>query len=172
MKYLLVFFMLHTTFAYSALNMKPGLWKVKMVMKSDGKEIDASSEMQKAMAKMPEAQKKKMMEMMGKMKSGIAQDGGMQVCYSKAVLDTPENLSKQKDQNKKCDTKVVTQTPSKVVTNFKCEDGTIGDGTWKVVSPSAYNGVMNITSPKGEKSQINYTAKFLTPDCGKVKPII
>lgn len=164
MKFLLVTLLLASPQAFSALNMKPGLWKVKMVMKSGGKEINPSAEMEKAMAQMPEAQKKKMQAMMG------AQDGGMNVCYSKEMLEKPEKLGSQKD--KKCDTKVITQTSNKVVSTFKCEDGTKGDGTWKITSPSAYTGLMNIVSSKGEKSQINYTANFLAKDCGKVEPLL
>jgi hypothetical protein len=87
--------------------MKPGLWKVKMVMYSGGKEINPTNEMQKAMKNMTEAQRKKMIEMVGQMNTGIAQDGGMQVCYTQQALNKPEVLSKQKD--KRCDTKVITQ---------------------------------------------------------------
>jgi hypothetical protein len=170
MKFFLVILLLASPQAFSALNMKPGLWNVKMNMKTGGKEINPSAEIEKAMAQMPEAQKKKMQDMMGKMKAAPAQDGGMNVCYSKAMLEKPEKLGTQKD--KECDTKVITQTSSKVVTNFKCEDGTKGDGTWKITSSSAYTGLMNIVSPKGEKSQINYTANFLATDCGKVQPIL
>lgn len=126
--------------------------------------------MEKAMAQMPETQKKKMQEMMGKMKVSPAQGGGVNVCYSKAMLEKPEKLGSQKD--KKCDAKVITQTSTKVVTNFKCEDGTKGDATWNITSPSAYTALMNFVTAKGEKSQINYNANFLAKDCGKVQPIL
>jgi hypothetical protein len=156
--------------AYSALDMKPGLWKVDMVIKSGGKEIRPQNEIQKAMAKMPEARRKQMLEMMGEIKSDLDPQTGTQICYSKEMLDKPESFGKQ--ESKKCTTKVVTSTPKKVVTHFKCEDGTQGDATWSVKSPKTYNGLVTIVSAKGEKSEISYNANFVGTDCGKVRPLL
>lgn len=167
MKSLFVTLMLASPLAYSALDINPGLWKVDMVIKTNGKEIRPQTEIQKAIAKMPEAKRKQMLEMMGDMKDP---DAGTKVCYSKAMLEKPESIGQQ--ESKKCTTKVVTNKPKKVVTNFKCEDGTKGDATWSVKNPKSYTGLVNIVSPKGEKSEINYNADFVTEDCGKVKPIL
>lgn len=170
MKSLFVTLMLVSPLAYSALDIKPGLWKVDMVIKTGGKEIKPQSEMQKAIAKMPEAKRKQMLEMMGEIKSETDANTGTQICYSKEMLEKPESLGKQ--ESKKCTTKVVTNKPKKVVTNFKCEDGTTGDATWSVKNPKTYTGLVNIVSAKGEKSEITYKADFIGADCGKVKPIL
>jgi hypothetical protein len=170
MKSLFVTLMLVSPLAYSALDMKPGLWKVDMVIKTNGKEIRPQTEMQKAIAKMPEAKRKQMLEMMGEVQPSIDPNGGTKVCYSKAMLEKPESIGQQ--AAKKCTTKLVTNKPKKVVTNFKCEDGTKGDATWSVKNSKSYTGLVNIVSAKGEKSEINYKADFVTEDCGKVKPIL
>lgn len=171
MKSLLFVLVFASPFAHSALNMKPGLWGLDMKVLHNGKEFNPAAEMQKAMAKMPEAQRKKMMEMMGeKANVGVGKNGETEVCYSKKILENPESLGNQSGQ--KCDTKVVTQTADKVVTKFKCEDGSSGDASWTFSSPVNMTGLVNLVDPKGRASQINYKGKFIKADCGKIKPII
>lgn len=170
MKSLFIILMLASPLAYSALDIKPGLWKVEMVIKTNGKEIKPQTEMQKAIAKMPEAKRKQMLEMMGELQPAVDPNAGTKVCFSKAMLEKPESIGQQ--EAKKCTTKVVTNKPKKVVTNFKCEDGTKGDATWSVKNSKSYTGLVNIVSAKREKSEINYKADFVTEDCGKVKPIL
>lgn len=170
MKFFVIALFVTTSFAHAALNMKPGLWNINMVIKSEGKEFNPAAQMQAAMAKMPEAQKKKMMEMMGKQGAGMSSDGKTQVCYSKAMIEKPDSFGKQ--ANTKCDTKIVTNSSSKVVTNFKCEDGTVGDATWTVAGAEKMTGLVNVKDPKGKASTINYTGSFAKADCGSVKPVM
>lgn len=168
MKSLFLVLILASPLAHS-IEMKPGLWKVKMVIKTNGKEIAPQTEMQKALDKMPEAKRKKMMEMMGQVTSP-GESAGVDVCFSKAMIEKPESMGKQQD--KKCTSKVTKNNPKEVVTTFKCEDGTKGDATWSAPNPTTYTGVVNVLSPKGEKSQINYKGDYAASECGKVKPII
>lgn len=167
MKFLALVLVLASPLAYSALDMNPGLWNVEMVVKTNGKEMSPTSEMQKAMANMPEAQRKKMEAMMGNIQPS---NKGINVCYSKEMIQKPESMNKQ--QNKKCDTKIVTNTPKKVATTFKCDDGSKGDATWTMNDKTSFKGLMNLISAKGEKSEMTYNAKFVTWDCGNVKPIL
>lgn len=170
MKYFAIAFLLSSTFANAALNMKPGLWKVGMMIESDGKKFDPTAQMKASLAKMPEAQKKQMMDMMAKQGAGISANGDTQVCYTKAMIDKPESFQKQ--QEMKCDTKIIKNTSSEVSTNFKCEDGTTGDSKWSVTSPEKMTGLVNVKDPKGKLSKINYTGSFVKADCGAVKPAI
>lgn len=170
MKVLFFALVLASPLAHSALNMKPGLWGLNMKIIQNGKEFNPAAEMQKALAKMPEAQRKKMMEMMGdKASVGVGKDGETQVCYTKKMLEKPDSLG---EQSRKCDTKIITQTSTKVVTSFKCEDGSSGDGTWTMNSSENMTGLMNVKDPRGKTSQINYKGKFIKSDCGKIKPAI
>lgn len=167
MKFFVVAFLFSTTFAHAALNMKPGLWTVSMQLESDGKKTDPSAHMKAALAKMPEAQKKQMMDMMAKQGAGMSSDGNTQVCYSKQMIEKPENMQKQPT---KCDTKVTKNTATEVATSFKCEDGTTGDAKWTVPSPEKMEGLVNVKNPKGKLSKIHYSGKFEKADCGTIKP--
>lgn len=169
MKYFLFTLLFVSAFAHAAVNIKPGLWKINMIVNADGKEMNPAAQMQKAMANMPPERKKMMMEMMSKMNSGMSPDGGMQVCYTKKSLEKPEALAQKQDKN--CKTTIVTQTPTKVVTNFKCENGSSGDGTFTMKDSESYLGVMNLDN-KGKKSTIKYEGKFVSADCGSVKPVM
>lgn len=153
-----------------ALDVKPGLWKMAMKMKSNGKEMDPSAQIKAAMAKMPEAQRKQMMVMMGKMHAGISEDGDIQVCYSKEML-AQNKFAMGKNVKTDCDTKIVTNTPKKVETEFTCKDGSKGKATFTTKNPQSYQGVLNMDSPKHGKSEINYSGTFVNADCGTVKPL-
>lgn len=171
MKILLFVLALASPFVHSAFNMKPGLWSLNMKVIHNGKEFNPAAEMQKAMSKMPEEQRKKMMEMMGeKTNTGVGKNGETQVCYTKNILDKPESLGKKSDH--KCDTKIITQTIDKVVTSFKCDDGSTGDASWTLTSPENMIGLVNLKDPKGKASQVNYEGKFIKGDCGRIKPVI
>lgn len=169
-----------TSSAFAGLEMKPGLWKVEMKIGGGehGAKIQKAQEM---MAGIPEAQRKQMMAMMekmgGKKTAGLSNlsdmmpgKDGMKICYSKEMLEKPENLGKF-DKNKKCDVKVKTTTSKLVEIEIACEDGTKGNGTFKVIDSENYEGKIAIDSKKAGKLEIEQKAKFASADCGKVKPI-
>lgn len=169
MKYFLLGLLISSPGAWAALNMKPGLWKVDMRVTSDGKTVNPSETMKNAMAKMPEADKKKMMDMMGKMDTGVGPNGETNICYSKKAIDKPETMGRPSPD---CKTTLVTNTGNKVVSNFTCKDGTTGDAIWDLKSPENMMGKINVRDPKGKNSEITYDGKFIQADCGKVKPVI
>lgn len=169
MKYLLVSLTLLSTASWGALDMKPGLWKVDMRMTSDGKTVNPSNQMKTAMEKMPEAEKKKMMDMMGKVNSGVKPNGETTICYSKEVVQKPESMGRPSPD---CKTSLVTNTGNKIVSNFTCKDGTTGDSTWDMKTPESMMGRVNVRDPKGKTSQITYDGKFVKADCGDVKPVL
>ena len=169
MKYFLMTLLFVTSFSHAAINIKPGLWKVSMKMNANGKEVNPMDRMQKSMANMTPEKKKMMMEMMAKSKLGIATDGSIQICYSKKMLENPETFAKKPDP--KCKMEVVTNTATKMVTNMKCENGTVADITMSMIDSENYLSIMNIDK-NGKKSVIKSSGKFLSGDCGKVKPII
>lgn len=169
MKTLLITLLMMSTGAHAALNMKPGLWEIDMTIKSNGKTINPVEEIQKTMATLPESEKAKMRQSLGQ-HARIENDGDLHTCYSKAMMDKPEALGEQKGVN--CTTKLVSNTPSKVVSKFECKDGTKGDSVWNIKNPESYKGVVTVTDHEGEKSTITYLGKYLKEDCEGIKPAI
>lgn len=159
--------LLSITPVFSAkLSVKPGLWSVEVQVEKDGKSINVSDQMTKAMAKLTPEQKTKMMALMGNM----ASPKGTHVCFTQEML-SPEKLLKQQSK-KKCDVKLNTSSSTLMSGTFQCEDGTKGDMKWLAKTPESMVGSINSTSPKSGNSVINYSSKFLKKDCGKVKPPI
>jgi Protein of unknown function (DUF3617) len=156
--------------AADSLKMKPGLWNVEMKIKgADGKEFDPSAKVREALANIPEAQRKKMMEMMGEMKPAMSQKTGFDVCYTKEMIEDPTALAKNAGQQGKCDSKLISQSKSEVKTQFTCKDGTTGDTSWKVGHPDSYDGIVNMKSPSRGNQTLIFKGKFLTEKCSDQK---
>lgn len=175
MKLILVIALFSSTATQAALSMKPGLWTIDMKMKKDGKEFDPQAKMKEAMAKMSPKQREQMEAMMAKMGAGNGSasfgmsEKGMQVCFTGKTLQNEEFLHQHKQRD--CETSFPTKTPNRVVTVFKCKNGTSGTAEWNVKDSTHYQGAVKITDKKGSKSEINYLGSFVNADCGKVKPI-
>ena len=147
-----------------ALKMKPGLWDIEMtVTDGKGKSINPAAAMKDALAKIPEAQKKKMMEMMGEIKMPKFNNNGMEICYTEEMLKSPETMINK--TQKDCDSKILSQTAKEIKTSFKCKDGTNGTALWKFLSDSNYEGVVNVNSPEKGTTSVQYTAKFKGRNC-------
>lgn len=153
------------------MNMKPGLWEIKTKMKSaKGETTDPMAHMKEAMAKMPPAQRKQMEAMMAK--NGTVFGGeGIKTCYTKESLNDDAALMNQKKGPSKCTTKILEKSSSKTKMEFSCEDGSKGTGEWNFSGNEKYNGVMKLTTAKGQTSEILHDANFISSDCGNVKPI-
>lgn len=166
------FFLLGLTLAslpaMAALDLTPGLWTIDMQIEARGKKIDPSAEMKKAMAKLSPEQRQQMAAMMGQQGAMLSPEG-TKVCYTKEMLSMEESIART-DKNEKCKTSKVKATSKRVETTFVCEDGTKGDAVWTVENAKLYKGLVNITEKTGQTSKINYTGKFASSDCGKVKP--
>jgi hypothetical protein len=134
-----------------AINIKAGLWKVSMKMNAKGKEVNP-------LANMTPEKKKMMMDMVAKNKVGGGSDGSMQICYSKKMIENPESFAKK--TYKKFKLVNVKNTSSKIVTNMKCEDGTVADLTMNMIDSENYSSVLNMEK-KGKKSVMNSTGKFV-----------
>ncbi|MEK6623340.1 MAG: DUF3617 family protein, partial [Bdellovibrionota bacterium] len=135
-----------------------------------GKQVDPMAEMRKAMAKMSPEQQTQMAAMMGKMggKVGMTPAGAMRICYTKEMLENEANLNQQKD--KKCTSTIKEKSARKIVADFKCEDGTSGSSIFTIKDTSNYTGDVNVTDKSGQKSKMSLNGKFVSNDCGDVKP--
>lgn len=142
---------------------KPGLWSMQVEVENNGKKVNLNDQLNQAMAKMTPEQKQKMQGMVG----SAAGDQGTQTCLTQDML-TPEKMLQQQG-NKTCQTKFTTNTPTHIVGTFNCEDGTKGDVDWKV-SAEKMDGVIQTESSKRGKAKVKMAGKFVSADCGKVKP--
>ena len=144
------------------LNMKPGLWEVSMKLKQDGKEFDPLAEIKKQLDKMPEAQRRMILEQMKKTSSN-ATNGVSTVCYTQEMIDKPESLNSE--DNEDCEYKITSQTPTKIISAFSCKDGNKGTATWEIVNSGKTKVHSTSTDKKGKKTEMKYEAKFLKSKC-------
>lgn len=149
-----------------ALDLTPGLWKIDMTIKQDGREIDPMSELREAMKDMPEDQRKQMMQAMEG--SGLGGPKGIQQCYTKEMIEKAE-LGVHEDEH--CKTKTVKKSASKIVSHFTCKDGSKGAATVNIKNSKSYTGHMKMTEADGAKSEMTYQADFVSKDCADVEPV-
>ena len=165
--------------AHAQQNMRPGLWENTISMKSQSGQIEAAmAQAQKAMASMPPAQRKQMEQMMAA--QGLNISSGPQGHSIKACI-TPEQAALDNfPQQDGCTQKLQRVDASTLKVSFSCKGGqgappTSGEGTVHFQSPTAYTGQFKIktTGANGKPEQIDMaqTGKWLSGDCGAVKPI-
>lgn len=154
--------------SFAALNMKPGLWEIKTKINSGSGETDPMAQMRKSMDQMSPEQRKQMEAAMAK--QGMSPSGnGAKVCYTPELLKNNESVMNQKDS--KCKSNVTQKTAKKTAVEFNCENGSKGTGEWNFVSDKQYSGTVKVTDAKGALSQIHHDARFVSNDCGDVKPL-
>jgi len=161
-KLLFVLISLVSFSSYSASKVKPGLWEIKMKILHDGKEFDPMAEVRKQIEKMPEAQKKMVLEQMNKSGAPVKNDVTT-VCYTEEMVNSPEKLASEEDTE--CDHKVKSKSDKKVVSEFTCKDGNRGTTVWEMISPTQTRVNTDSVDKKGKKTQMKYEAKFLKSKC-------
>ena len=163
----------------AAQTMKPGLWEINNKMGGSGdtgaKMAAAQAEMQKQMAAMPPEQRKQMEKMMAQQGVNMAPSGAgggmaVRVCITKEMAarnETPtQGDCKQEQLQKSGNTSKFKFTCSKPPSS--------GEGEVTMNSPESYTMKMKMTSQeKGKPEQMTMDAqgKFVSSDCGSVKPI-
>ena len=163
----------------AAQTMKPGLWEINNKMGGSGdtgaKMAAAQAEMQKQMAAMPPEQRKQMEKMMAQQGVNMAPSGAgggmaVRVCITKEMAarnETPtQGDCKQEQLQKSGNTTKFKFTCSKPPSS--------GEGEVTMNNPESYTMKMKMTSQeKGKPEQMTMDAqgKFVSSDCGSVKPI-
>ena len=159
--------------AAGAQTIKPGLWEMTTRMSSASGEMEkAMADMQKQMAQMTPEQRKMMQDMMGK--QGMAMGAGgstVKVCISKEMAERNEVGGGQQGNCKQ------TSSPRSGNTmkfSYTCSNPpSSGEGQVTFVSPEAYSMKMtssHMAGGKSEKMTIDSNGKFLSTDCGGIKP--
>ena len=163
------------TISASAQNLKPGLWEVTSSMKGGAGDMDkAMAHMKQQMAGMSPEQRKQMEAAMAK--QGIAMSsgpGGMGVktCMTREMVERNEIPAHQGD----CRTTKNERSGNTIRMAFACTNPpSSGEGQLTIQSPEAYTMRMAVKGPpggKGETVNMDASGKWLSADCGNVKPM-
>jgi hypothetical protein len=159
-------------------HIRPGLWEETVSMKMGGGEADAAMEKMKArLASMPPDQRAAVEKMMASRGLGMAPGAApnvVRVCYTKEQLDrgfTP-------GRDNQCARQNVSSSGNVIKYDFTCttpqKRTTTGHGTITTMGDSAFafSSVSDTTSEKGTMHmENNISGKFVSGDCGDVKPI-
>lgn len=164
----------------AAQTMKPGLWEITNKMGGSGdsgaKMAAAMEQMQKQMASMPPEQRKQMEKMMAQQGVNMAPGAGggmsVRVCITKEMAarnETPAQTSGD------CKHEQMQKSGNTTKFKFTCtKPPSSGEGEVTMNSSESYTMKMKVTSQaKGKAEQMTMDAqgKFVSNDCGSVKPI-
>lgn len=165
----------------TAQTMKPGLWEITNKMGGSGdtgaKMAAAQAEMQKQMAAMPPEQRKQMEKMMAQQGVNMAPGaagGGMavRVCITKEMAARNETPAQSQGD---CKQEQLQKSGNTTKFKFTCtKPPSSGEGEVTMNNPESYTMKMKMTSQeKGKPEQMTMDAqgKFVSSDCGSVKPI-
>lgn len=157
-----------------AQTMKPGLWELRQKMRSSSGEMEkAMAQMEQQMASLPPAQRKQMQDMMAKQGVSVS-DGGTtaKACMTQEMIDRNETMAPQGD----CKITSMARQGNTVKTAYSCTQPKMdGEGQITFASPESYTvkAVVNsFAQGKAEKMQMEGTGKWLSADCGAIKPVV
>lgn len=179
-----------TTFALAALaaccalpaaaqKLAPGLWEHSVTMKTASGRMEAGmARMQQQLAAMPPEQRKQMEAMMAAQGMGMgAMGGGVGKPMVVKLCLTPEQAARDEMPQSDGQCKQLSQERSGKTLRFKfaCtgERPTTGEGEYTLDSNKAHHGrtVISTTADgKPERMEMEHRARWLSADCGAVRP--
>ena len=162
----------------SAQALKPGLWEINNKISTSSGEMEKSmAEAQKQLAGMPPDQRKMMESMMAKQGAAMpmgAPGGGLgtsvKICMTQEMVERNEVAAQQGD----CKHTNTPRTGNTMKFSFVCtKPPSSGEGQMTFVSPQAYTMKMTLNNTvmgKPEAMKMDASGKFLSADCGSIKP--
>ncbi|MDO9381238.1 MAG: DUF3617 domain-containing protein [Hyphomicrobiaceae bacterium] len=159
-----------------AQSLKPGLWEISSKMGGSAEMDQAMAQMQQQMASMPPAQRKQMEEVMAKqgMSISAAPGGGIssKICMTREMAERNELPQSQQGN---CKSSLSPRTGNTQKVSYTCtQPPSSGEGQITWLGSEAYTMKMvNSTTVKGkaEKMTLDGSGKWLSADCGAVKPL-
>lgn len=159
----------------SAQTLKPGLWELQHKVGGNPRMDQATAEMQKQMAGMSPEQRKQMEGMMAgrDMPMGRSADGGMatKICMTREMAQRNQIPATRGD----CKTTQQQRTGNTVKVAFTCTNPpSSGESQVTIDGPESFSSRSNITTTgdgKPEKMTMEARGKWVSADCGTVKPI-
>ena len=162
--------LLAATAAQAQVHIKPGLWENTVTMKSDN---PAMEQMKARMAAMPPEQRAQMEKLIPGMAPGGAPNS-IRVCISKeqAARDiTPDN-------DGRCSRINIVHSGDTTQFDFACKSAhsdVSGHGSFTRISDNAYTATSTaamVTKSTTTHMQSDISSRFISNDCGDVKPIV
>lgn len=159
------------------LDIKPGLWEATVTMEMTGlpampamPQIDPET-----LAKMPPQQRAQIENMM-KGRGGSPRTTTTKFCITQEAINRAHVFDN--NNNKNCSYKVISSTSSKVQAHVDCVDDrtkmtTTGDMNFERVDSEHIQGSMVMKSSGNDRAvdmKSTYSNKWLSSDCGDVKP--
>ena len=159
-----------------AQSMKPGLWEMNNKIGGSPEMDKAMAEMQQQMASMPPEQRKMMQDMMAKqgVTMGSNAAGGMSIkyCMTREMVERNEIAP----QEGGCKTSYAPRVGSTMKMSFVCtKPPSSGEGQITFSGSDAYSSKMTLTTSnagKSEKMTMEGQGKWLSAECGAVKPLV
>ena len=156
------------------IDMTPGLWEHKFTMTNPSGEMEAAmKKMQEQLANMSPEERKMMESMMSSYGIGIGEDGtSVKMCVTQADIDRGDLPQQDED----CQQEILEQTKHTFKIKFSCAGNPPSSGTGEITfsSPKTYTGKSTfVTEVNGKTEQMAMTqsGKWLSTDCGSIKPV-
>ena len=156
--------------------LKPGLWEITNKMQTGSGEMEkAMAEAQKQMAALPPEQRKMMQDMMARQGVGMGAGGAggmtVKICMTKEMIERDEIPAQEGD----CKTTRAPWVGNSMKMSFTCtKPPSKGEGLVTIISPQAYSMKMTVdTTANGtpERMTMDNTGKWLSAECGNVRPL-
>jgi hypothetical protein len=163
------------SFAAFAQDLKPGLWEMSQTTRGGNAEMEKGrAQAQQNMSNMTPEQRKAMEEMMAKhgVKMNPAGPGGpmtITTCMTREMVERHEMPSQRGD----CKATRHERSGNKLKVAFTCSKAS-GEGEYTFTSPEAFTMKMTMhTTIQGKQETMNMegSGKWLSADCGNVKPM-
>lgn len=163
------------TLPANAQTTRPGLWEMTTKVIGSPDVDKAMALMQKNMANMPPEQRKSMEDMMAK--QGLVMGAGAngfstKICVTKEMADRSQ-MPMQQEGN--CKNTISERTSSGLKMTYSCTNPTSsGEGQMSFTGDTGYTMKMKVNSEVRGKIQtmdVEGTGKFVSADCGDVKPL-
>jgi hypothetical protein len=172
--------LLLATLPAQAQKLAPGLWEHSMTMKSsDPRMAEGMARMQQQMAAMPPEKRKQMEAMMAAqgLQMGAGTGAGGPAITAKFCL-TPEQAARDEmppPSDGDCKQTQVQRSGNTLRMNFTCSGKRqiTGEGEYTLESAKAHRGRTVINAQEGGKStrmEMEHSGRWLSADCGAVKP--
>lgn len=155
--------------------LKPGLWQVETRMPSDPEFDKSMAELREQLASMSPEERKQMEAMMGKqgVQFGAGGHGGTaaKFCMSREQAERHETAAAQGD----CKVTRQARSGNTITSSFTCVNPkSSGESAVTFTSAQAYASKLTMVTEQGgkkEKTVMESNAKWLSADCGNLKPI-
>ena len=158
-------------------SLKPGLWEVTSKIGGNAKLDAAMAQMQQQMASMPPEQRKMVEDMMAKQGVKVGAAGAGAGAMAAQTCITPDMAARYEmpvQQRGNCTSTTSDRTASGMKIAFSCTNPvSSGEGQVSFSGPGAYSMQMSIhttVAGKPETMTVDGNGKWLSADCGSVKP--